>query len=121
MDNLSSNARTLLDFVVQDVTADYDDFLAIGEQYNRDSATVDGLMSEFSIIAQELSTNMEGIKNSMSDISKAAEEGAKGTTEIAQRASVIVAESSEVLQQVTKTKQSSDTLRAEIGKFYVNE
>lgn len=121
VDNLSSNARTLLDFVVQDVTADYDDFLAIGEQYNRDSATVDGLMSEFSIIAQELSTNMEGIKNSMSDISKAAEEGAKGTTEIAQRASVIVAESSEVLQQVTKTKQSSDTLRAEIGKFYVNE
>ncbi len=62
MDNLSSNARTLLDFVVQDVTADYDDFLTIGEQYNRDSATVDGLMSEFSIIAQELSTNMEGIK-----------------------------------------------------------
>lgn len=121
VDNLSSNARTLLDFVVQDVTADYDDFLTIGEQYNRDSATVDGLMSEFSIIAQELSTNMEGIKNSMSDISKAAEEGAKGTTEIAQRASVIVAESSEVLQQVTKTKQSSDTLRAEIGKFYVNE
>ena len=57
----------------------------------------------------------------MSDISKAAEEGAKGTTEIAQRASVIVAESSEVLQQVTKTQQSSDTLRAEIGKFYVNE
>lgn len=121
VDNLSSNARTLLDFVVQDVTADYDDFLAIGEQYNRDSATVDGLMSEFSIIAQELSTNMEGIKNSMSDISKAAEEGAKGTTEIAQRASVIAAESSEVLQQVTKTKQSSDTLRAEIGKFYVNK
>lgn len=62
VDNLSSNARTLLDFVVQDVTADYDDFLTIGEQYNRDSATVDGLMSEFSIIAQELSTNMEGIK-----------------------------------------------------------
>lgn len=119
VDNLSTNARKLLDFVVNDVTADYEGFLSIGEQYNQDGASVDELMSEFSTIAQELYENMEGIKNSMSDISKAAEEGAEGTTEIAQRASVIACESAEVLEQVTKTKQSAETLRAEIGKFRV--
>lgn len=119
VENLSSNARKLLDFVVQDVTADYEGFLTIGEQYNQDGTSVDGLMSEFSTIAQELFDNMEGIKNSMSDISKAAEEGAEGTTEIAQRASVIAGESAEVLEQVTRTKQSAETLRAEIGKFRV--
>ena len=59
------------------------------------------------------------IKNSIRDISKAAEEGAEGTTEIAQRASIIVNESAEVLEQVTKTKQSSESLRGEIGKFHV--
>lgn len=118
--NLSSNARKLLDFVVKDVTTDYEGFLTIGEQYDQDGASVDVLMSEFSTIAQELFDNMEGIKNSMSDISKAAEEGAEGTTEIAQRASVIAGESAEVLEQVTKTKQSAETLRAEIGKFHVN-
>lgn len=121
VENLSSNARKLLDFVVKDVTADYEDFLTIGEQYSQDGASVDELMSEFSTIAQELYGNMEGIKNSMSDISKAAEEGAEGTTEIAQRASVIACESAEVLEQVTKTKQSAENLRAEIGKFHVNK
>ncbi|MEY8390714.1 methyl-accepting chemotaxis protein [Lachnospiraceae bacterium] len=120
VENLSSNARKLLDFVVKDVTADYEGFLTIGEQYNQDGASVDELMSEFSDIAQELFNNMEGIKNSMSDISKAAEEGAEGTTEIAQRASVIACESAEVLEQVTKTKQSAEALRAEIGKFHVS-
>lgn len=120
VENLSANARKLLDFVVQDVTADYEGFLTIGEQYNQDGASVDGLMSEFSTIAQELFGNMEGIKNSMSDISKAAEEGAEGTTEIAQRASVIAGESAEVLEQVTRTKQSAETLRAEIGKFRIS-
>ncbi len=120
VENLSANARKLLDFVVQDVTADYEGFLTIGEQYNQDGASVDGLMSEFSTIAQELFDNMEGIKNSMSDISKAAEEGAEGTTEIAQRASVIAGESAEVLEQVTRTKQSAETLRAEIGKFRIS-
>ena len=121
VENLSSNARKLLDFVVKDVTADYEGFLTIGEQYSQDGASVDELMSEFSTIAQELYGNMEGIKNSIGDISKAAEEGAEGTTEIAQRASVIACESSEVLEQVTKTKQSAETLRAEIGKFHVNK
>lgn len=120
VENLSSNARKLLAFVINDVTADYEEFLTIGEQYDQDGASVDTLMREFSTIAQELFDNMEGIKNSMSDISKAAEEGAEGTTEIAQRASVIVEESEEVLEQVTKTKQSAETLRAEIGKFHVS-
>ncbi len=121
VENLSANARKLLDFVVKDVTADYEGFLAIGEQYDKDGALVDELMREFSSIAQELFNNMEGIKNSMSDISRAAEEGAEETTEIAQRASVIAGESAEVLDQVTRTKQSSETLRTEIGKFRVDE
>ncbi len=120
VDNLSANARKLLDFVVKDVTSDYEGFLTIGEQYDQDGASVDELMSEFSTIALELSGNMEGIKNSMSDISRAAEEGAEGTTEIAQRASVIAEESAEVLEQVTRTRKSAETLREEIGKFHVN-
>lgn len=120
VENLSFNARKLLDFVVADVTSDYEGFLTIGEQYSQDGASVDELMREFSTIAQELFDNMEGIKNSMNDISKAAEEGAEGTTEIAQRASVIAEESEEVLQQVTRTRQSAETLRAEIGKFRVD-
>jgi len=121
VENLYSNARKLLEFVVQDVTADYEGFLTIGEQYNEDGTSVDTLMREFSEIAGELFDNMAGIKNSMNDISKAAEEGAEGTTEIAQRAAVIAQESEEVLQQVTRTKHSAETLRAEIGKFNVNE
>lgn len=64
---------------------------------------------------------MEGIKSSMNDISRAAEEGAEGTTEIAQRASVIAGESAEVLEQVTRTMESAKTLRTEIGKFRVRE
>ncbi len=120
VENLSSNARKLLDFVVKDVTADYEGFLTIGEQYDKDGASVDTLMREFSDIAQELFGNMEGIKNSMSGISKASEEGAEGTTEIAQRASVIASESAEVLEQVTRTKQSAEILREEISKFHVS-
>lgn len=121
VENLSTNAKKLLSFVVHDVTSDYEGFLKIGEQYDQDGNLVDTLMSEFRAVAEELFDNMQGIKSSMGDISKAAEEGAHGTTEIAHRASVIAKESKEVLDQVTKTKQSAETLRTEIGKFQVSD
>lgn len=117
--NLSDNAKKLLDFVVTDVAQDYEEFLKIGEQYSQDAVYVESLVSDFSATAQQLFANMEGIRSSMQDISKAADEGALGTTDIAQKASEIVQESETVLQQVTKTRKSAEILKNEIGKFSI--
>lgn len=117
--NLSDNAKKLLDFVVTDVAQDYEDFLKIGEQYSQDAVYVESLVSDFSATAQQLFANMEGIRSSMQDISKAADEGALGTTDIAQKASEIVQESETVLQQVTKTRKSAEMLKSEIEKFSI--
>lgn len=117
--NLSDNAKKLLDFVVTDVAQDYEDFLKIGEQYSQDAVYVESLVSDFSATAQQLFANMEGIRSSMQDISKAADEGALGTTDIAQKASEIVEESETVLQQVTKTRKSAEMLKSEIEKFSI--
>lgn len=117
--NLSDNAKKLLDFVVTDVAQDYEEFLKIGEQYSQDAVYVESLVSDFSATAQQLFANMEGIRSSMQDISKAADEGALGTTDIAQKASEIVQESETVLQQVTKTRKSAEILKSEIEKFSI--
>ena len=119
VENLSDNAKKLLDFVVTDVAGDYEDFQNIGEQYSQDANYIDQLVSDFSATAQELFANMEGIRTSMEDISKAADEGAVGTTEIAQKSADIVEESEKVLQQVTRTRQSAETLKGEIEKFNI--
>ncbi|WP_075720479.1 methyl-accepting chemotaxis protein [Roseburia sp. 499] len=117
--NLSDNAKKLLDFVVTDVAADYEEFLEIGEQYSQDAIYIESLVSDFSATAQQLFANMEGIRTSMQDISKAADEGALGTTDIAQKASDIAQESEAVLQQVTKTRKSAELLKNEIEKFNI--
>lgn len=119
VENLSQNAKKLLDFVVTDVADDYEDFLEIGKQYSKDAAFIDELVSDFSATAQELFANMDGVHNSMQDITKATDEGALGTTEIAQKTSSIVDKSEQVLQQVTKTKESAEALKNEISKFRI--
>lgn len=117
--NLSDNAKKLLDFVVTDVAEDYEEFLEIGEKYSQDAIYIEDLVSDFSATAQQLFANMEGIRTSMQDISKAADEGALGTTDIAQRSSEIAQESEEVLEQVTKTRKSAELLKSEIEKFNI--
>lgn len=117
--NLSDNAKKLLDFVVTDVAQDYEDFLEIGEQYSQDAIYIESLVSDFSATAQQLFANMEGIRTSMQDISKAADEGALGTTDIAQKASDIARESETVLEQVTKTRKSAELLKNEIERFNI--
>ncbi|MGN0350860.1 MAG: methyl-accepting chemotaxis protein [Roseburia sp.] len=117
--NLADNAKKLLDFVVTDVAEDYKEFLEIGEKYSQDAIYIEDLVSDFSATAQQLFANMEGIRTSMQDISKAADEGALGTTDIAQRSSEIAQESEKVLEQVTKTRKSAELLKNEIEKFNI--
>lgn len=119
VENLSANAQKLLDFVVTDVAGDYEDFLSLGEQYSRDAVYVEELVSDFSATAQQLFANMEGVRASMQDISKAADEGALGTTDIAQKVSDIAEESEKVLQQVARTRESAEVLKEEIDKFSI--
>ena len=119
VENLSDNAKKLLDFVVTDVAKDYENFLSVGEHYSQDAVYIDELVNGFSAIAQQLFANMESVRSSMQDISKAADEGALGTTDIAQKASDIVGEADAVLEQVTKTRKSAETLGQEIGRFHI--
>ena len=119
VENLSQNSKRLLDFVVTDVSEDYKSFLVVGEQYSQDAKYIEQLVSDFSATAQELFATMEDVKISMQDISKAADEGAIGTTEIAQKSADIAGESDQVLQQVARTKHSAETLRSEVEKFII--
>lgn len=119
VEDLSENAKKLLDFVVTDVAEDYKEFLEIGEKYSQDALYIDELVGDFSATAQQLFANMEGVRASMQDISKAADEGALGTTEIAQKSSEIAQESETVLQQVTRTRKSAQNLKTEIEKFSI--
>ena len=83
VNNLTKDAEKLLDYVATDVSQSYDTFEQVANDYNNDAKAVDGLITEFSAISEELLASVESIMTAMNEITVASEEGAKGTTNIA--------------------------------------
>ena len=58
---------------------------------------------------------------SINDVSKASNEGANGTNEIAQRASMIVQKSEDVLSVMNEVGKASGEMREMVQKFTITE
>lgn len=119
VNNLSNSANDVLSFILVDVAKDYKLMLNIADQYNTDAAYVDDLVTEFSATAEELLASLENVVIAVDGVAKAANEGAKGTTDIANRISDSSAKAGEVGNIVNKTKESADKLMSEIDVFKI--
>jgi methyl-accepting chemotaxis protein len=117
VDYLTDSSNELLDFVSQDVTNDYGVMLDVAVQYSQDAKYVDELVAEFSSTSQQLLASIEQIMGSIEGIATAANEGAGGTTDIADKAMHINSSTNDVKNQVMQTKEAATKLLLEVNKF----
>ncbi len=115
--NLSDNSNHMLEFISTDVNEDYNVLLEVAKKYSEDAEFIDKLIAEFSTAALALETSVSEIIKTVDGVAIAADEGAKGTTEVASRTSVITNRTNDVLELVKKTKESSVKLEAGLMKF----
>lgn len=121
VDRLSADAKRILDFVAEDVTDDFHSFSDVADRYNEDATCMDDLVSDFSAVSQELLASIEGVLNSISEVSKASEEGAIGTTEIANRSTSVVEAANGVLEEMKNAERTAEKLRENVNKFIITE
>ena len=117
--NLSGDSERLLDFVATDVMKSYDTFHNVAETYNTDAVDIDSMISDFSATSEELIASIDNVLTSIDAISKATNEGAIGTTEIAERSADIMRMSGVINQAVEKCVSVSSTLHDEVKKFKI--
>lgn len=119
--NLSDDAAKLLAFVAEDISASFHNFMDVTDAYNDDAAYVDELVTDFSAISEELLASIENVMDSIHEVGKAADEGAIGTSEIAERGAMIAQESSEILKAVREVAASSAEMKSAAEKFKITE
>ena len=119
VDNLAGDSARLLEFVGTDVVQNLEDFSQMADSYNDDAQKVDELVTDFSASSEELLASISGIMNGIGDVSKAASEGASGTTDIAQKTTVVVGKSSDIKEKASKAHASADVLKSQVEKFIV--
>ena len=109
--SLSDNSNMLLNFVKEDVSKDYDSFIEVAEKYENDAAFVEGLITDFSATAEELTASLDNVLTAIDEVAKTASEGAQGTTEISQRAIDIQEKSELVLSNAKESIKYSDKIK----------
>ncbi len=119
VERLSDCAQDVLSFISTDVVNDYATLLGVADQYSKDAKFVDDLLSEFHDNSKNLLSSIHNIITAIDGVSIAANEGAKGTTDIANRVSDTMQKASFVQDVVAKTEKSTLRLLDEISKFRV--
>lgn len=118
---LSEDSEKLLSFVVEDVSESFHGFMEVTDAYNEDAAYVDELVTDFSAISEELLASIENIMDSIHEVGKAADEGAIGTSEIAERSAAIAQESGEMTEAIREVAANSAGMKETTEHFKITE
>jgi methyl-accepting chemotaxis protein len=117
--NLSDNSNELLRFVQNDVSKDYQTMLEATDQYKLDANLVSEIVSDFSATSEELLASIQNMVSTMNSIAEATNEGAAGTTNIAQKVTSVVNKAGEVTESIHSTGEGSDALNEMVSKFTI--
>ena len=119
VNNLSEDAERLLEFVRTDVSESFDYFEKVAGYYRQDAEYVDGLVTDFSATSEELLASLDNVSQSINSVSLASNEGATGTTDIADKIQAVSSHAIEVADIVKRAGESSCALDKNMKKFLV--
>ena len=119
VNNLSDSSRKVLQFLDNQVASDYKAQVVTGDQYKKDAETVSQLVTDIHATTDELITEVQRMKQSISEITIATNEGAEGTNLIAKKASAISENAVIVLSNTNDTMEGTKRLTKVVEKFTV--
>jgi methyl-accepting chemotaxis protein len=117
VNKLAEDANTLLNFMSEDVTKDYDTMLAATDGYDQDANAVHDMTNELSAISEELQASIQTIITTISEVARAANEGALTTEMVASRVSDITGNANDVIRNSETTRTSAGGLSKMVKRF----
>ena len=100
--DLVKASDSLLEYVIDQVVPDYDEFLESGENYNADAIHVHEVVSKFHEVAPAIDAHLVDINNSLDGIEASAEESARGIADVTTSTEELVHNIQDVSDEVGK-------------------
>ncbi len=117
VENLSDNSNRMLAFMSNEVDCDYKLMLDVADKYSDDAQYFDSLIIGFSANAKELLIAVKDVLKTIEGVAAAANEGAAGTTDIANKVAEVNSKSNDIFDQVLKSWEAAEKLKNEVEKF----
>lgn len=114
---LAKNAEGMLHFVDEKIMKDYDGFVEVVGQYERDADSVNDILTEFAKNASEISTTLQEMNISTNDIAMAVDESAKGVASVTENVVSLVGAIKQIQNETENNQEISLQLSNEVNRF----
>ena len=115
--NLAENANNLIAFLKESILPELDAFVQSGVQYRESASYIEIVMNGFTDKTDSLKETMDEIASSISAITQAIEEGAKGVNGAAQSTQVLVRDMETISSRMQENQRIADTLQTGTSIF----
>lgn len=119
VDNLSSNAHEILEFIDKKVLLDYNEIVESHEEASKSFSNINDMVKDFSNTSAEIFSSIQNVSKLLEGISDSANEEASGTQNIADEVSNIADMSGDVVNLTEEAKEKSDSLVKVVSKFKI--
>ncbi len=117
VNELSSNANNMIEFVNTDVMKDYDMLVRTVDQYSTDANSFDEILSKFYNNTDQLSQTMTEMADSIHRIADTIEESSKAIENVASNSTDLVESMSMINGNMEKNSDISNTLQVQVQTF----
>lgn len=117
VNDLSSNANSMMDFVNTDVMNDYDLLVETVDQYNKDANSFDEILSGFYNNTNQLSQTMMDMAESIRQIAVTIEESNDAIENVARNSTDLVESMGLINGNMEKNSDISNTLQVQVQTF----
>lgn len=117
VEKLSGNAEYVLKFIDEKVLKDYDGFVEVAGQYEKDADSVNDILSDFARNTGEIGETMQAMNTGINDISTAVEENARGVVDVTESVVGLVSAISQIQSETENNQEISHQLSSEVQRF----
>ncbi len=110
LSELITSSQKMNEFIEKQVISDYRKLVDIGEQYSVDANSINGMMENYAVAIDKLTSTIGSIANQVSGIAAGAEDNAKGANEIAQNLTTLTEKSAGILSCITQSMGNLEEL-----------
>ena len=117
--NLAQSANGMMDHMTNNVGKDYKTMLDATDKYSMDAEFVKNMVSEFNDASSQILHSIKNMAGVIDNVTSAANEGANGTSIIAEKSTIVVEKSLEAKQLSEYAKERNEKLVELVSKFKV--
>lgn len=117
VEQLSDNAKKMLDYVDKNVMKDYDAFVNIANQYQQDAEKMEEIFTEFASQATAMAESMKSMDSNMTNMATTIDESTIAVTTVAEDASGLVGAMMEIQKEIENNRQVSVAMDTQVKRF----